>query len=147
MVNYFILFYRHRHSCLNGCLTSPHTSSDVGAVEFLPLYLYLKPKVAEYLRTHEEAKFTPTLVRSYPALADQGNRQPTIEGKLTTIKELYRFIRLRTEYGDQLALDPIELDSITPDKYNTPAKIEREALTREEVRRLFDAMDNYRNRL
>jgi len=55
--------------------------------------------------------------------------------------------RLRIEYGEQLALDPIELDSITLDKYNTPAKIKREALTREEVRRLFDAIDSYRNRL
>lgn len=77
----------------------------------------------------------------------RGNRQSTIVGKITTIKELYKFIRLRTNLGHRLALDPIELEKIDLGDYNTPPPIEREPLTRREVRQLFDAMDSYRDRL
>ncbi|MFU1780569.1 tyrosine-type recombinase/integrase [Haloarcula japonica] len=93
-----------------------------------------------------EAEFTDIL--DYVEwCVNRGNRQSTIEGKLTTIKELYKFVRLRTEYGDELSIDPIELETLDLKRFNTPAEIEREALTREELRRLFDAMDSYRNRL
>ncbi|MEZ3162319.1 site-specific integrase [Halorubrum sp. RMP-47] len=78
---------------------------------------------------------------------DDGNRQSTIEGKLTAIRELYAFIRLRTDAAKALTLDPIELDRIDISEYNTPPDIEREPLSREELRKLFDAMDSYRNRL
>jgi integrase/recombinase XerD len=78
---------------------------------------------------------------------DRGNRQSTIEGKLTAVRELYVFIRLRTDAAEALAMDPIELERIDLSKYNTPPKINREPLSREELRKLFDAMNSYRNRL
>lgn len=77
----------------------------------------------------------------------RGNRQSTIEGKLATVSELYKYIRLRTEVGDKLALEPLRLDDIDVCRYQTPHPIKREALSREELRRLFDAFDSYRNRL
>ena len=77
----------------------------------------------------------------------RGNRQSTIESKVATISELYKYIRLRTEAGSELSLEPLRLDEIDVSQYRMPEPIEREALSREEVRRLFDAFDSYRNRL
>ncbi|WP_369335246.1 tyrosine-type recombinase/integrase [Natrialba sp. PRR66] len=74
-----------------------------------------------------------------------GNRRSTIEGKVTTISELYKYIRLRTEYD--LQLEPLRVENIDVSGYQTPEPIKREALSREELRRLFDAFDSYRNRL
>jgi len=77
----------------------------------------------------------------------RGNRKSTLSGKLTVIAELYRYIRLRTNAGEDLNLDPLRFREINLNRYNTPPSIEREALSREEIRRLFDAFDSYRNRL
>jgi integrase/recombinase XerD len=77
----------------------------------------------------------------------RGNRESTLAGKLMVIGQLYRHVKLRTDAGDDLRLDPLELETIDLSRYKTPPAIEREALSREEVRRLFDAMDSYRNRL
>lgn len=77
----------------------------------------------------------------------QGNRKGTISGKISTVGELYRYIRLRTELGDELSLDPIRFREINLNRYNTPEAIKREALSKEEIRRLFDAFDSARNRL
>lgn len=77
----------------------------------------------------------------------RGNRQSTISGKLSVVGELYRYLRLETDVADKLELDPIRLRKIDLSQYNTPEKVEREALSREEIRRLFDAFDSYRNRL
>ena len=77
----------------------------------------------------------------------RGNRQSTIENKVTTVSELYKYIRLRTEAGDELSLEPLRLNEIDVSRYRTPEPIVREALSREELRRLFDAFDSYRNRL
>lgn len=76
-----------------------------------------------------------------------GNRQSTLSGKLSTIGELYRYIKLRSDAADDLELDPLRFREIDLAQYNTPAKIEREALSKEEIRRLFDAFNSYRNRL
>lgn len=77
----------------------------------------------------------------------RGNRKSTLSGKLSTIAELYRYIRLRTDAGDELNLDPLRFREINLDRYNIPQRIEREALSKEEIRRLFDAFKSYRNRL
>lgn len=77
----------------------------------------------------------------------RGNRKSTLSGKLSTIAELYRYIRLRTDAGDKLTLDPLRFREIDLERYNVPQRIEREALSREEIRRLFDAFESYRNRL
>jgi integrase/recombinase XerD len=76
-----------------------------------------------------------------------GNRRSTLNVKLGAISNLYRHIRLRMDAGEELAVDPIELDTINLQKYNTPEPVEREALSREELRKLFDSMNSYRNRL
>ncbi|WP_434531171.1 tyrosine-type recombinase/integrase [Haloarcula sp. NS06] len=76
-----------------------------------------------------------------------GNRQSTIEGKVSVVSEMYRYIRLRTEVGDELSLEPLRLTEIDVSRYRTPEPIKREALSREELRQLFDAFDSYRNRL
>jgi integrase/recombinase XerD len=78
---------------------------------------------------------------------ERGNRQSTIEGKLTVVIELYKFLSLRTDASGILTINPIKIERIDLFDYNTPIEIQREALTREEVRRLFDAMESYRNRL
>jgi integrase/recombinase XerD len=75
------------------------------------------------------------------------NRRSTISGKLSVIAELYRYIRLRTDSGDELNFDPLRFREIDLDQYNVPRRIEREALSKEEIRRLFDAFESYRNRL
>jgi integrase/recombinase XerD len=77
----------------------------------------------------------------------RGNRQSTIEGKVTAIGELYRYIQLRTDASDELVLDPLKFRDVDFTQYNTPPTIEREALSRAELRKLFDAFDSYRNRL
>lgn len=76
-----------------------------------------------------------------------GNRQGTIGGKVSTIGGLYRHIRLYTEDRDMLNFDPLRIRTIDLSEYNTPEPIEREALSRAEIRQLFDAFDSYRNRL
>ena len=76
-----------------------------------------------------------------------GNRQSTLRTKLSTIIEFYKHIRLRTDAGSELSLDPLELETIDVGKYRTPDELQRVALSREEVRKLFDAMSSYRNRL
>lgn len=78
---------------------------------------------------------------------DIGNRQSTLNGKLTAIRELYVYIRLRTDAAEVLTIDPIEFDQIEISEYNTPPPIDREPLNRQELRKLFDAMNSYRNRL
>ncbi|WP_425293279.1 tyrosine-type recombinase/integrase [Halobacterium rubrum] len=75
------------------------------------------------------------------------NRQSTIEGKLSTLREMYRYIHLRTDAQDKLQLDPLRLRDIDVSRYKTPEPIERDALARGEIRLLFDAFDSYRNRL
>ncbi|NHX37276.1 MULTISPECIES: tyrosine-type recombinase/integrase [Halolamina] len=77
----------------------------------------------------------------------RGNRKSTLSSKLATIGELYRYIRLRTDVGDELGLDPIRFQEIDLNQFNTPPPIERDALSRDEIRRLFDAFDSFRNRL
>lgn len=77
----------------------------------------------------------------------RGNRKSTLSSKLSTIGELYRFIRLRTDVGNELQLDPIRFREIDLNRYNTPEPIERDALSRDEIRRLFDAFNSFRNRL
>lgn len=92
------------------------------------------------------AEFTDVLDYA-EACVRSGNREGTISGKLSTVAELYRYIRLRTDAGDELSLDPLRFREINLARYNTPEAIEREALSREEIRRLFDAFNSYRNRL
>lgn len=77
----------------------------------------------------------------------RGNRQSTIEVKVSTVRELYCYLRLRTERGNDLRLDPLQFRELDVSRYKTPETIKREALSREEIRRLFDAFDSYRNRL
>lgn len=74
-----------------------------------------------------------------------GNRQSTLEAKVTIINQLYQHIFLRMDSVDDLSMNPLELKSINLEKYRTPEAITREALSREEVRKLFDAIPSYRN--
>lgn len=92
------------------------------------------------------AEFTDVL-DYVEACVRQGNRERTILGKISTVGELYRYVRLRTDSGDKLSLDPLRFREIDLKRYNTPEAIEREALSREEIRKLFDAFNSYRNRL
>lgn len=77
----------------------------------------------------------------------QENRKSTLEVKLAAIKGMFKFVRLRMDDGEYLSLDPIELELIDLTEYNTPPEIERESLSKEEVRRLFDSVNSYRNRM
>jgi integrase/recombinase XerD len=103
-----------------------------------------------FLHQHDDTVLTASItdvIDFIEACVGRANRQSTIEGKLTAISELYRYIRLRTDAGDELQLDPLRFREIDLDRYNTPEPIEREALSREEIRLLFDAFNSYRNRL
>lgn len=104
----------------------------------------------EWLNQHGEtilnAEFE--MVRRFiEACVRKGNRRSTLESKLVAIAELYRFIRLRTDAGEELTIDPLDFRDFDLDQYNTPEPIERVALSREEIRRLFDSVGSYRNRL
>lgn len=131
----------------------------------------------EYLEVNADVTLTPSSVKSYDSYLTQftaslhgknitvlsaeftdvldfiedcvrlGNRQSTISSKLTAVAELYRYIRLRTDAGGELNFDPLRFREIDLNRYNTPEPIEREALSKEEIRRLFDAFKSYRNRL
>ena len=87
------------------------------------------------------------VVRYIEMCVRRGNREATLSVKLGAIHNLYRHIRLRMDVDDGLVLDPIELELIDLQRYNTPDPVDREALSREELRRLFDSMESYRNRL
>ena len=135
------------------------------------------PHAQEYLRRNKGITLAPTTIKTYDSHLTEyvhfldsrdktvlgadfsevrefaekcvrhGNRQSTIEGKLSTVAELYRYIQLRTDVSQKLTLDPLEFRDIDVSRYRTPEPIERVALSREEIRRLFDAFDSYRNRL
>jgi len=135
------------------------------------------PYVADYLATNEVLVLAPSTVRTYRYLLREyiryltaiettvlnaeredvvtflercvrrGNRESTLRSKFNAVYQLYRHIKLYMDEGDELNVDPLELETIDLGQYRTPAPIEREALTREELRQLFDAMDSYRNRL
>ena len=135
------------------------------------------PYVHDYLDTNEDIVLAPSTVRTYryklqeyvrflddiettvleasqedvvtfiERCVRRGNRESTISGKLVVIGQLYRHIKLRMDVGDELNLEPLELETIDLERYRTPSPIEREALSREELRQLFDAMDSVRNLL
>lgn len=103
-----------------------------------------------YLHEHDESVLTgefTDVIDFIERCVRLGNRRSTLESKLSTIGEMYRYIRLRTDAADELCLDPLRFRVIDLSQYNVPEKIERQALSREEIRRLFDAFDSYRNRL
>jgi len=66
---------------------------------------------------------------------------------LSTVGELYRYAKLEAEDEVELALDPIRFRTIDLSRFNTPPPIEREALSRREIRLLFDEFNSYRDRL
>jgi len=81
------------------------------------------------------------------ACVKRGNRRSTISGKVSVVGELYRYAKLDADDDIELALDPIRFREPDLSHYNTPAPIEREALSRREVRLLFDEFTSYRDRL
>lgn len=130
-----------------------------------------------YLACNDELRFEPITIETYDCILNEyvqwlhdrdlavlnatcddvrayiedcvtrGNRESTLSSKLSVVDNFYRYIHVETDDRDRLSLDPLLLDKIDVSEYNTPPKIQREALTREEIRRLFDAFDSYRNRL
>ena len=135
------------------------------------------PYVEDYLSTNEGIRLAPRTVRTYRTMlvgyvrylreqeitvmeaeltdvidfvehcVRRGNRESTISGKLTAIGQLYRHIKLRMDTDASPRVNPIEIETIDVGRYRTPPPVKREALSRDEVRRLFDAMDCYRDRL
>ena len=133
--------------------------------------------VQDYLDTNEDIVLAPSTIRTYRSKlreyvrflhknettvldAEQrdiiefieccvrrGNRESTLSGKLAVIGQLYRHIKFRMDLGDEMVLDPLELEMIDLGRYRVPAPIKRNALSREEVRQFFDAMDDLRNLL
>ncbi|MFC6874122.1 tyrosine-type recombinase/integrase [Halobellus marinus] len=104
----------------------------------------------EFLHNNDKTVLTaefPDVIEFVEDCVRSGNRQSTISSKVSTIAELYRYIRLRTDAGEELRLDPIQFREIDLNQYNVPQPIEREALSKEEIRRLFDSFESYRNRL
>lgn len=87
------------------------------------------------------------IVRYVEDQVRRGYRKSTIESKTAAIAGLYRFVRLRTDAADDLSLDPLMFRTLDMSQYNTPPPIERIALSREEIRLLFDSFNSYRNRL
>lgn len=87
-------------------------------------------------------------VRNYiETCVSRGNRESTLSSKLSVIDNFYRYIYVDEGERHRLSLDPLLLTKIDVSEYNTPPKIQRKALNREEIRRLFDAFGSYRNRL
>lgn len=121
------------------------------------------PYVHDYLETNKDIVLAPSTIRAYRSNLQEyvrflseiettvldasredivafiehcvrrGNRESTLGGKLAVIGQLYRHIKLRMGLGDELTLDPLELEMIDLGRYRTPPPIKREALTREEL--------------
>ena len=121
----------------------------------------LKPSSAEsydsiltryvaFLEEHSESVLSTEfeLFRQFiESYVRKGNRRSSLESKVTAIAEMYRYIRLRTDVGMELTIDPLEFRDFDLDQYNTPPPIERKDVSREELRRLFDVVESYRDRL
>lgn len=135
------------------------------------------PYVNDYLDTNEDIVLAPSTIRTYRTKLQEyirflydnettvldadredvikfiercvrrGNRESTLSGKLAVIGQLYRHIKFRMDEGDDMDLDPLELEMIDLGQYRVPEPIERGSLSREEVRQFFDAMDDLRNLL
>ena len=135
------------------------------------------PYVRDYLDTNEDIVLAPSTIRTYRTQLQEyvrflddngttvldaeqedvvefiehcvrrGNRESTLSGKLAVIGQLYRHIKFRMGEDDEMSFDPLELEMIDLGRYRVPAPIERDALSREEVRQFFDAMDDLRNLL
>jgi integrase/recombinase XerD len=135
------------------------------------------PYVRDYLDTNEGIVLAPSTVRTYRTQLQEyvrflsengttvldaeredviefiehcvrrGNRESTLSGKLAVIGQLYRHLKFRMDEGDEMTLDPLELEMIDLGRYRVPAPIERDALSREETPQFFDAMDDLRNLL
>jgi integrase/recombinase XerD len=85
-------------------------------------------------------------VRSYFKFrARQNRRENTLRSDLTAIKGLYRWIRLDTENDAQI--DYLNLEDIEIGRYQTPPPIERGPLTKDELERLYEELETFRNRL
>jgi len=71
-------------------------------------------------------------------------RQETLSGKLTSIRELYKYIGA---YSDEdLEINYFALQDIKPPDSELES-MEREPLSKEEIKQLFDALDNPRDRM
>ena len=133
------------------------------------------PYVRDYLDTNEDIVLAPSTIRTYRTRLKEyvrflynndttvlnaeredvvefiehcvrrGNRESTLSGKLAVIGQLYRHIKFRMNEGDETTLDPLELEMIDLGRYRVPAPIKRDALSREEARQFFDAIDDLRN--
>lgn len=85
-------------------------------------------------------------VRSYLKLrARQNGRENTLRLDLTAIKGLYKWIRIETE--NEAQLDYLYLEDIDVGRFQTPPPIVRGPLVKDELERLYDGLDTYRNRL
>lgn len=79
-------------------------------------------------------------------LIDEGHRWKTFKGKINLLKRFYQHIE--AEFSGSTALDMGYLRRLDPKDYDVEAApIERKPLTREEIRKLVDALDSRRDRL
>ncbi len=135
------------------------------------------PIAREYLFTRLDVKLSPSTVRNYDSSLSEyvefltvneksvltaefsnvmdyidhcvrrGNRLGTIKCKISAISSMYHYIRLRSDHGDNLQIDPLLFRTIDYSQYRTPQPIKRKGLSKKEIRLLFDSFDCYRNRL
>lgn len=78
--------------------------------------------------------------------ARQGRREGTLKADLSIVVELYKHISIYRDVDLDVKVERIR-DDINPSQYQTENKIEREPLTKKEIKKLFDAMDSFRDRL
>jgi integrase/recombinase XerD len=74
-----------------------------------------------------------------------GRAQNTVQHDRTSVKDMYHFINARTDADP--AIKPYEFDEIDLNAYNYTGGFEREALSIDEVKLLFEHFDHKRNRL
>lgn len=92
-----------------------------------------------------DAEFT--YVKQYfNRLAKRNLAESSLGNYRTAITNLYKHISIYTDVEASIDWDMIR-EEINPSEYNTPEPREREPLNKEEIKKLYDALDSFRNRL
>jgi len=90
------------------------------------------------------------IVNYIEACVLRGNRRETVRNKRSAVKELYKYLQVHSDRADEIDVDPLDIDEIRLDEFiykPDNETIDRGPLSQEETIQLYEAMDNYRNRL
>lgn len=116
----------------------------------LPGYESTLREYVNYLHAHDQTVLDAdydTFENFILYCVEIGRRTATIMGRVSTIRGLYKHIKLKEDVDAEIS--PLEFDQIERSAVAdlTPSDIEREDLTRDELEKLFEAIPEERGRL